>query len=119
MPATLAADVVTHEVFGSQLRFVASPANGAVETGLLRCHVPAGGVFPAHSHDREEIIYFLAGDGAYTVDGQDGAFGAGDVVVIPADLVHEFRIGSAVDCIAVSPAGTKMFAPDGSEIVLG
>ena len=119
MPITRSSDVTLKKFEGgSELQYLATPANGAAETELLRGLVPAGETFPPHSHDREEVVYFAAGSCRYTIGDDSGVVSAGDVAVIPAGVVHEFQALEDTDALGVLPAGTKWFAPDGSEMSL-
>jgi len=101
---------------GTRLYSLAGPDNGASENLLLRGTVSAGGTFPAHSHDHEEILYFIAGAGTYTIGDETGSVSAGDVILVPAHALHTFEATEDLDAIAAAPAGTKTFAPDGTEM---
>ena len=116
MPVTRASEIPSQEMMGTRLHFLATPANGASENFVLRGTVAAGGDFPAHSHDREEVLVFLSGTGTYTIGDEHGSVSAGDVAVIPAGALHVFAAAEDLDAIGVMPAGTKTFAPDGSEM---
>jgi quercetin dioxygenase-like cupin family protein len=116
VPVTLIrSDDLPTQDFGSvQLVSLANPTSGAVNSIILRGLVSAGAEFPAHSHDEQEILIFLAGRAAYTIGEEAGMIAAGDVILIPAGLVHSFEAQEDIDAIAVLPAGAKTFAPDGS-----
>jgi quercetin dioxygenase-like cupin family protein len=118
MYVTRAADVPTKDMDGTRMDFCATPENGASETLLLRGVVKAGSSFPPHSHDREEVLLVLSGRGTYTIGDEQGEVAQGDVVVIPAGVLHVFSAVEDLDAIGVVPTGTKMFAPDGSEVAL-
>jgi quercetin dioxygenase-like cupin family protein len=98
------------------LWFVGSPESGVSETVVLRGVVTAGGSFPAHSHDHEEVLYFLSGAGTYAIAGETGSVSAGDVIVVPPRAVHASEATEDLDAIGVLPAGAKTFAPDGTEM---
>jgi len=119
MPLTRAAQIPSMEVYGSTLQLVASPANGATESVVMRGIVPAGGTFPPHKHDREEVLFFASGACRYTIGDEVGEAAAGDVFVIPANTLHVFEAIEQLDGIGVLPAGAKTFAEDGSEISFG
>ena len=52
-----------------------------------------GATAPRHSHPGEEIIYVLEGTWEYTLDGKPPlVLKAGDVLFIPAGVVHSARI---------------------------
>ena len=118
MPVTRASDILAQELMGARVHFLASPDNGASETLVIRGTVSAGGTFPAHSHDREEILIIVSGAGPFTIGAETGSVSAGDVVVVPAGTLHEFEASDDLDAIGVMPAETKTFAPDGTEMAL-
>ncbi len=109
-------EIPSQENMGMRLFSIASPDTGASDVVVLRGVVTAGGTFPAHSHDREEILYFLTGAGTYTVGEDTGSISAGDVIIIPAGALHAFDATEDLDAIAVLPSGAKTFAPDGTEM---
>lgn len=118
MPVTRSSDILTQEMMGARVHFLANPANGASETLVIRGTVNAGATFPAHSHDREEILIIISGAATFTIGEETGSVSAGDVVVVPAGALHEFEASEDLDVIGVMPTETKTFAPDGTEMVL-
>jgi len=51
-----------------------------------------GASFPAHSHPGEELVYVTEGSLEYAIAGRAPvALGAGDVLFIPAGVVHAVR----------------------------
>ena len=116
MLVTRSSEIPTQEMMGTRLHFLASPANGASETLVIRGTVSAGGAFPAHSHDHEEILVFLSGAGTFTIGDETGSVSAGDVVIVPAGALHVFAASEGLEAIGAMPAGTKTFAPDGTEM---
>jgi quercetin dioxygenase-like cupin family protein len=118
MQLTRSADIPAQVSPGFELRFVGTPDTGASECLLLRGIVSPGGIFPPHSHDREEVLYFLSGSGTYTIGDDSGSISAGDVVVIPAGALHSFEVTETLDALGALHAGTKTFAADGTEMTL-
>jgi quercetin dioxygenase-like cupin family protein len=115
--------IVTHEpalptqAFGGvKLVSLANPALGATDAIVLRGLVSVGAEFPAHSHDRQEILIFLSGKASYTIGEEQGIVSAGDVVTVPARALHAFEALEDIDAIAVLPTGARTFAPDGTEM---
>lgn len=53
--------------------------------------VPAGSVFPEHTHDAEQILIMLEGEEEHVVDGVVYHMKAGDVCVHPAGIPHGGR----------------------------
>ena len=111
MKITRASDIPAQDSAGTRVQFVATPENGASESVLLRGVLSAGGGFAAHSHDHEEIFYCLSGSCTYEIGGESGSLSAGDVVVIPAGVLHAFHVEDELDAVAVLPAGSKRFTP--------
>src|SRR2546430_137220 len=116
MPLTHSSDLAIQEAEGWFIRMLATPENGATEVIVMRGGVSVGGSFPAHSHDRQEVLVILAGAGSYTIGEESGMVAAGDVVVVPPGQVHVFEATEDLDALAVLPAGARTFAPDGTEI---
>ena len=119
MPVIRSSEIPAQEIMGTRLEFLAGPATGASEVVAIRGVVSAGATFPAHSHDHEEVLYFLSGSGTYTIGEDTSAVSAGDVIVVPSGVLHDFETAEGLDAIGILPAGTKTFAPDGSELSLG
>jgi quercetin dioxygenase-like cupin family protein len=116
MTVTHSSDVARQEAEGWYLQVLASPASGADEVVVMRGGVEAGGSFPPHSHDRQEVLVILAGSGRYTIGDESGDVRPGDTVVVPAGALHAFEALENLDAVAILPAGARTFAPDGSEI---
>ena len=62
----------------------------------VRVDLDPGVVFPMHTHPGEEVIYVLAGEWEYQVEGRGTLrLGAGDVLFIPAGVKHAAKnVGS-------------------------
>ena len=62
----------------------------------VRVDLDPGVTFPMHSHPGEEVIYVLAGEWEYQVEGRGTLrLGAGDVLFIPAGVKHAAKnVGS-------------------------
>jgi quercetin dioxygenase-like cupin family protein len=112
---TRASDMQSQENAGSRLLTVASPASGASDAIVVRVMIATGSTLPAHSHDREEVLYVLSGIARYTIASVSGSLSAGDLVVVPANALHSFDAREDLDAIGVLAAGAKTFAPDGTE----
>jgi quercetin dioxygenase-like cupin family protein len=65
------------------------PGHEAIQ---VRVDIEPGVAFPSHRHPGEEIIYVLAGQLEYQVEGKPPAtLKAGDVLFIPARTVHSAK----------------------------
>ena len=62
----------------------------------VRVDLDPGVTFPMHTHPGEEVIYVLAGEWEYQVEGRGALrLGAGDVLFIPAGVKHAAKnVGS-------------------------
>ncbi len=60
-------------------------------TQLVIMTIPAGGEIGVETHDEnDQILTFVSGVGEAVVDGEKRAVAAGDLVVVPAGLEHNF-----------------------------
>lgn len=53
-----------------------------------RLHLAKGAVVPPHKHLAEQITMVMSGALKFTIAGKDYTVGAGDVLVIPPNVVH-------------------------------
>lgn len=103
---------------GREFDLLARPENGCESVTQFVGHIPAGRA-PDHFHLYDEVVYILAGEGAFHVAGQSEPLRAGTCVHLPARLVHclenfgpdEMRV-LGVFRPAGSPA--EAYYPDGS-----
>ena len=116
MPVTRSFEISTVELESKRVQLVATPESGATDTFVLRGFFEAGSGNPPHSHDHQEVVVVLAGCGRYTIGDDAIEVSAGDVVLVPKGVIHAFEAAENLDAIAVFAAGTKTFAPDGSEM---
>lgn len=76
--------------FGSSHQFVGAD-HGAVGISAFLLHaLPGRGPGP-HRHPYDEVQFVQSGRGRWVVDGREFEAGAGDILVIKAGEVHEFR----------------------------
>lgn len=54
----------------------------------------AGGRFPFHSHDQEQVTYVISGTMTFIVEGLEHALDAGAMIIIPALARHEAQAGA-------------------------
>lgn len=72
---------------GREFQLLARPENGCASVTQFVGHIPAGRA-PDHFHLYDEVVYVLAGEGAFHVDGQSESLRPGSCVHLPARLVH-------------------------------
>jgi mannose-6-phosphate isomerase-like protein (cupin superfamily) len=107
---------------GREFTLFAHPENGCTSVTQFVGYIPPGRA-PDHFHRYDEVVYVLAGEGAFHVDGESAPLRAGSCVHLPARLVHclenhgpgEMRV-LGVFRPAGSPA--EAYYPDGSAAVV-
>lgn len=73
----------------------AGDAEGLTQLSLWRQTMQPGACTPPHSHDCDEVVLCLAGQGEVHVDGQVHRFGPGSTLVLRRGPVHQiFNTGS-------------------------
>ena len=95
--------------------------DGLQQLSLWRQTLAAGAATPPHSHDCDEVVLCLAGQGEVHSDGQVRRFGADSTLVLPRGRVHQlFNAGpmplEIVGIFAATPVTTRL--PDGAPIDL-
>jgi len=103
---------------GREFTLLAHPENGCESVTQFVGYIPPGRA-PDHFHRYDEVVYVLAGEGAFHVGGESAPLRAGSCVHLPAGLVHclenhgpgEMRV-LGVFRPAGSPA--EAYYPDGS-----
>ncbi len=107
---------------GREFTLLAHPENGCASVTQFVGYIPPGRA-PNHFHRYDEVVYVLAGEGAFHVNGESAPLRAGSCVHLPAELVHclenhgpdEMRV-LGVFRPAGSPA--EAYYPDGSAAVV-
>jgi mannose-6-phosphate isomerase-like protein (cupin superfamily) len=107
---------------GREFSLLAHPENGCESVTQFVGYIPPGRA-PDHFHLYDEVVFVLAGEGAFHVDGESAPLRAGSCIHLPARLVHclenhgpgEMRV-LGVFRPAGSPA--EAYYPDGSAAVV-
>ena len=73
--------VIAHELVGSE--------HGA-GVCLIFVEAPPGKVVALHSHPYEELLIVQEGRGVFTIGDEELEAGAGEIVIVPAGVVHGF-----------------------------
>ncbi len=69
-----------------------------------RLHLEKGAVVPPHKHLAEQITMVMSGAIKFTIDGRDTTVRAGDVFIIPPNVVHSaIALEESDDLDAFSP----------------
>jgi mannose-6-phosphate isomerase-like protein (cupin superfamily) len=107
---------------GREFTLLAHPENGCESVTQFRGYIPVGRA-PDHFHRYDEVVYVLAGEGAFHVDGESAALRAGSCIHLPARLIHclENQGPGEMQVLGVfRPAGSpaEAYYPDGAAAVV-
>ena len=80
-------------VRGASMAVMVGRKDGAPHFALRQFAVEPGGHTPRHSHDYEHEVYVVSGKGTVFLGGRDNQIRAGDVIYVPANEEHQFRVG--------------------------
>ncbi len=94
-------------------------SGGSNEVSAVRQIAPGGEDGPPHKHDCDEIVVVVEGHVDVEAGDETVTLGAGDALLVPADLVHRMRTthGDA-QWLIISRSERRFFAPDGTAIPL-
>ena len=103
---------------GREFSLLAHPANGCESVTQFVGYIPVGRA-PDHFHKYDEVVYVLAGEGAFHVDGETAPLRAGSCVHLPAGLIHCLENSGPGEMRVLGvfrPAGSpaEAYYPDGS-----
>ncbi|MGI8642764.1 MAG: cupin domain-containing protein [Thermomicrobiales bacterium] len=76
---------------GSPIRYVATLESGARTLFVAEQLLEPGQAVPRHTHEVEEVLTFLSGQGEATCGDERHEVGEGVSLVIPPGVVHGFR----------------------------
>jgi mannose-6-phosphate isomerase-like protein (cupin superfamily) len=107
---------------GREFTLLAHPENGCESVTQFVGYIPRGRA-PEHFHRYDEVVYVLAGEGAFHVNGESAALRAGSCVHLPARLIHclENHGPGEMQVLGVfRPAGSpaEAYYPDGATAVV-
>jgi quercetin dioxygenase-like cupin family protein len=72
---------------GREFTLLAQPENGCASVTQFVGYIPPGRA-PEHYHRYDEVVYVLAGEGAFHVDGESATLEPGSCVHLPARIIH-------------------------------
>lgn len=110
--------IQVHNLHGNHIAGVATPSSGAQQVEMWTGRMDANSATPPHSHDTEEVVHFLKGNGRATVAGREVRYQAGDTLVLPAALVHQIFAETESEFVSAMPIGGTVKLPDGATIEL-
>ena len=107
---------------GREFSLLAHPANGCESVTQFVGYIPVGRA-PDHFHKYDEVVYVLAGEGAFHVDGETAPLRAGSCVHLPAGLIHCIENSGPGEMRVLGvfrPAGSpaEAYYPDGTAAVV-
>jgi mannose-6-phosphate isomerase-like protein (cupin superfamily) len=127
LPATASHAVIAEGERGSatagrEFTLLAQPENGCASVTQFVGYIPPGRA-PDHYHRYDEVVYVLAGEGAFHVDGESETLQPGSCVHLPARLIHclENRGPGEMRVLGVfRPAGSpaEAYYPDDNPAVV-
>lgn len=93
---------------------LASPTQGGAAQCVWRVDMRPGQAGPGHAIDTEQVWTVLDGAAQVELDGQTHAVGAGDTLIIPADMPRRVSVTSPAGfaAVVVAPAGMRAYAAD-------
>ena len=99
-------------------RIVAGPEQGLTSFLIAAGRLAANEGGPLHLHHGDEVLRILDGELIVTVGDQVRKCGAGDIISVPADILHGFQTLTEVrlEVVSVLAAGQLFptYRPDGS-----
>lgn len=77
---------------GARMALMIGQEHGATNFSLRSFEVAPGGHTPQHQHDYEHEVFVVSGQGTVLLEGERRPIHAGDVIYIPANEEHQFRV---------------------------
>ena len=107
---------------GREFTLLAQPENGCESVTQFVGYIPVGRA-PDHFHKYDEVVYVLAGQGAFHVEGETAHLRAGSCVHLPAGLIHCLENSGPGEMRVLGvfrPAGSpaEAYYPDGTAAVV-
>jgi quercetin dioxygenase-like cupin family protein len=93
---------------------LASPSQGGAGQAVWRVDMLPGQAGPVHAWDTEQVWTVLDGGAGVELGGQAFTVGAGDTLILPADVPRRLTADPAAGlaAIVVAPAGARAYTPD-------
>jgi quercetin dioxygenase-like cupin family protein len=109
-------ETALHDAGGGNLyQPIATPSRGSSDLVLVRALKEHGASSVAHRHDREEVIWVLAGRAWAQIERRTVEMGPGDALIVAAGDLHrvENRGPDRFECIVAKPAGIRFLDATG------
>jgi quercetin dioxygenase-like cupin family protein len=107
-----------HSMQGNHIAGVATPTSGAQQVEMWYGRMDANSATPPHSHDTEEVVLFLKGNGRATVDDREVRYQSGDTLILPPAQVHQIFAETESEFVSAMLIGSTVKLPDGAVIDL-
>jgi quercetin dioxygenase-like cupin family protein len=107
-----------HSMQGNHISGVATSSGGARQIEMWHGHMDAHSATPPHSHDAEEVVLFLKGNGRATIADREIHYESGDTLILPPGQVHQIFAETASEFVSAIPIGSTVKLPDGTPIDL-
>jgi len=102
------------ELHGNHMVGVATPGSGAEQVEVWRFTMDPGAATPPHSHDAEEIVVVLKGEGVATLGDRQEPFAEGDTLILPKRVVHQITCTKGpLEGVAAMAVGSSIRSPGG------
>ncbi|WP_406288450.1 cupin domain-containing protein [Embleya sp. NBC_00896] len=116
MPVIRSADVRVTTTPNAVMTTYASPTQGGSVAALWRADMGAAAVGPYHAFDAEQIWTVLTGAFVIDLAGEKLTVGAGDTVVVPADLPRQVYADAETGFTAIVTASASALAYNPNDI---
>ncbi|NUW32541.1 cupin [Nonomuraea sp. SMC257] len=115
MSVVLSADTRKTETPNAVMTTLASPTQGGAAQAMWRVDAKPGMVGPVHAFDAELVWTWIDGSAVVELGGERFEVGAGDTMVLPADVSRQMCADAerGFVSIVVAPAGTQVYNPGG------
>lgn len=99
----------------ASMRVMVGREDGAPHFALRSFEIEPGGHTPQHAHDYEHEVFVVEGRGRVLLKGRERDLRAGDVVYIPANEEHQFRVdaetGASMRFLCIVPVEQNCGGP--------
>ncbi|WP_219467636.1 cupin domain-containing protein [Nonomuraea rhizosphaerae] len=115
MPVVLSTDTRRIKTPNAVMTTLASPTQGQAGTAVWRVDAVPGMVGPIHAFDTELVWTWLTGSAVVELGGERFDVGAGDTMVLPADVSRQMTADAqeGFTAIVVASPGAEVYNPGG------
>lgn len=84
-------EVTEEGASGARVRWLITKKDGAEKFSMRHFEIEPAGCSSLHRHSHEHEVFVLKGKCGVTCDGRREILGAGGVVLVPPDSLHQFK----------------------------